>query len=64
MKLNYLLKDCKVSKLCFYCQKVGNYYRSLCLKKFFFNEESEILVMFIDFLMVFEIESLLLVFGK
>ena len=47
-KPNHLLKDCKVSKPCFHCQKVGNHHRSLCPKKFSSNEESETLAMFND----------------
>lgn len=64
MKPNHLLKDCKVSKPCFHCQKVGNHHRSLCPKKFSSNEESETLAMFTDPLMAPETESSLLVSGK
>ena len=63
-KPNHLLKDCKVSKPCFHCQKVGNHHRSLCPKKFSSNEESETLAMFTDPLMARETESSLLVSGK
>ena len=64
MKPNHLLKDCKVSKPCFHCQKVGNHHRSLCLKKFSSNEESETLAMFTDPLMPPETKSSLLVSGE
>ena len=64
MKPNHLLKDCKVSKPCFHCQKVGNHLRSLCPKRFSSNEESETLAMFTDPLMAPETESSLLVSGE
>jgi len=64
MKPNHLLKDCKVSKPCFHCQKVGNHHRSLCPKRFSSNEESETLAMFTDPLMAPETESSLLVSGE
>ena len=64
LKPNHLLKDCKVNKPCFHCQKVGNHHRSLCPKRFSSNEESETLAMFADPLMVPETESSLLVSGE
>ena len=64
MKPNHLLKDCKVSKSCFHCQKVGNHHRSLCPKRFSSNEESETLAMFTDHLMAPETESSLMVSGE
>ena len=64
MKPNHLLKDCKVSKPCFHCQKVGNHHRSLCPKRFSSNEESETLAMFTDPQMAPETESSLLVSGE
>ena len=64
MKPNHLLKDCKVSKPCFHCQKVGNHHRSLCPKRFSSSEESETLAMFTDPQMAPETESSLLVSGE
>ena len=64
MKPNHLLKDCKVSRPCFHCQKVGNHHRSLCPKKFSCNEESDTLAMFTDPLMTPKAESSLLVSGE
>ena len=64
MKPNHLLKDCKVNKPCFHCQKVGNHHMSRCPKRFSSNEESETLAIFTDPLVALETESSLLVCGE
>jgi len=37
LKPNHLLKECKVSKPCFHCQRVRNHHRSLCPERFSSN---------------------------
>ena len=64
MKPNQLLKDCKVNKPCFHCQKVGITTGVCVRKRFSSNEEGETLAMFTDPLMALETESSLLVSGE
>ena len=64
LKPNHLLKDCKVNKPCFYCQKVRNHHRSLCPKRFPPDQENETVASFTDPLVATVAGSSLLVSGE